>query len=221
MGLVRKKEPSLQVRKYAPLPLAVVTFLLLAGAACAKESRAHDVPSLGNEMGQKAPASTSAPSTNLTIPSPRNLFIMIRTTLIALHQANVTGNYSVLRDLGAPDFKQSNSVERLSAAFANLRTRGGDIAAVALAMPKLSQPPVIDKNGMLRLTGSFDTKPDPLYFDLVFQAVGGFWQIEAIGARFVPAESSKTSNAPASETSKSAGKGIGAKVRNSETKPKN
>jgi hypothetical protein len=146
---------------------------------------------------------------------------MIRTTLIALHQANVTGNYSVLRDLGAPDFQRSNSVERLSAAFANLRTRGGDIAAVALAMPKLFQPPVIDKNGMLRLTGSFDTKPDALYFDLVFQAVGGFWRVEAIGARFAPAESSKTSNAPDSETAKSVGKGISAKVRNSETKPKN
>ncbi|HVX35745.1 MAG TPA: hypothetical protein VHC71_05970 [Hyphomicrobium sp.] len=133
---------------------------------------------------QKAsPQPTSKPPP-IGVPPVKNLLIMIRTTLVALHQANITNNYSVLRDLGAPSFQQANSVERLSAAFADLRTRGGDIAPVVLALPTLSRPAAIDQNGMLRLTGAFDTKPNELAFDLAFQVVDGFWRLDGIAVQF-------------------------------------
>jgi hypothetical protein len=113
---------------------------------------------------------------------------MIRTTLVALSQANLTNNYSVLRDLGAPSFQQANSADRLSAAFADLRSRGGDMAPVVLALPTLSTPAKIDQNGMLRLTGTFDTRPNEIAFDLAFQAVDGFWRLDGIAVQFrVPA----------------------------------
>jgi hypothetical protein len=41
------------------------------------------------------------------------VIILIRETLIALDQANKTGNYTVLRDLGAPAF-QANSARGLA-----------------------------------------------------------------------------------------------------------
>lgn len=126
----------------------------------------------------------SEKSATLGIPPLKNLLIMIRTTLVALYQANITNNYSVLRDLGAPSFRAANSAERLSAAFADLRRRGGDIAPVVLALPTLSKPATVDQNGMLRLTGAFDTKPNELAFDLVFQAVDGFWQLDGIAVQF-------------------------------------
>ena len=40
------------------------------------------------------------------------VLILIRSALLALDQANKTGNYTVLRDLGAPGF-QTNSAARL------------------------------------------------------------------------------------------------------------
>jgi len=37
------------------------------------------------------------------------VIILIRSSLIALDQANKTGNYTVLRDLGAPNFQATNT----------------------------------------------------------------------------------------------------------------
>lgn len=166
--------------------------LLLSGAAAAESVQGHQKPPPAVTPSPQAPAPKVEKAASLGIPSPSNLFIMIRTTLIALHQANVTGNYSVLRDLGAPDFQQANSAERLNAAFANLRTHGGDMAPLVLALPTLLNPPAIDRNGMLRLTGWFDTKPTALFFDLVFQSVDGYWRLDGIGAQFRPAPTAKT-----------------------------
>ena len=188
--------------------------LLLTGAAAAESVQGHQKPPPAVTPSPQAPTPKVEKPAPLAIPSPSNLFIMIRTTLIALHQANVTGNYSVLRDLGAPDFQQANSAERLSAAFANLRTHGGDIAPVVLALPTLLSPPAIDRNGMLRLTGWFDTKPNALFFDLVFQEVGGFWRLEGIGAQFRPAmTTTKGDDTPNSKTGSAAGEETGPKTK--------
>ena len=45
----------------------------------------------------------------LAIPSPEELLALIRTTIIALNQANMTGNYTVLRDIGAFTIGQDES----------------------------------------------------------------------------------------------------------------
>ena len=155
------------------------------GAAVGQEAQKTENPS--PEAAQKespTPPQQAAKPPAIGVPPVKNLLIMIRTTLVALHQANITNNYSVLRDLGAPSFQQANTVKRLSAAFADLRTRGGDIAPVVLALPTLSRPAAIDQNGMLRLTGAFDTKPNELAFDLAFQVVDGFWRLEGIAVQF-------------------------------------
>lgn len=170
-----------------------MSFAAASGSIASAQGAEDQKPGLQKSGAQKngtsLPAKTPAQGTekkpaSLGVPPLRNLLIMIRTTLVALYQANITNNYSVLRDLGAPSFREANSVERLSAAFADLRNRGGDIAPVVLALPTLSKPATIDQNGMLRLTGAFDTRPNELAFDLVFQAVGGFWQLDGIAVQF-------------------------------------
>ena len=60
-------------------------------------------------------------STKPQAPKPANIdrngvLILVRTSLLALDQANKTGNYTVLRDLGAPGF-QANSAARLGRDF--------------------------------------------------------------------------------------------------------
>lgn len=163
---------------------AFAGLLMITGAYAADDQQQHKKTPSETAPQQQSPAPAPGKPVRIGIPSPQNLFIMIRTSLIALHQANVTGNYSVLRDLSAPSFQQANSVEQLSTAFAGLRTRGGDMAPIVLALPTLSRPPTIDEKGMLRLAGYFDTKPNELHFELVFQVVDGFWRLNAIGAQF-------------------------------------
>jgi hypothetical protein len=105
---------------------------------------------------------------------------LIRSTLLTLNDANRTGNYTVLRDLSAPDFQARNTAADLAQGFADLRRRNFDLFSVALAAPQLSAPPALDGNGMLRLTGAFPTRPLQINFDLLFQNVGGQWRLFGI-----------------------------------------
>ncbi|TIW78685.1 MAG: hypothetical protein E5V51_25920, partial [Mesorhizobium sp.] len=76
------------------------------------------------------------------------VLILIRGTLLALDQANKTGNYTVLRDLGSPNF-QANSAAQLGDIFANQRKQALNFGAVAVLEPQLTLLPQIEPNGML------------------------------------------------------------------------
>jgi len=115
-----------------------------------------------------------------TMPSDDKLLILINSALIALNQANATGNYTVLRDMGAPGFKRVNSPERLAKVFSDLRSRNLDLSPVVLFQPKLYRKPEINQRGMLRITGFFPTSPERVNFDLIFQPVQGKWSLYGI-----------------------------------------
>lgn len=112
--------------------------------------------------------------------------LMIRTTIVALNQANQTGNYSVLRDLGAPGFQAANTPTRLAELFAQLRNRNFDLSPVLFFDPKLIRPAAVQPNGLLRLSGFFPTAPQQVDFDLAFQLVGGSCRLFAIAVDTSP-----------------------------------
>jgi hypothetical protein len=68
------------------------------------------------------------------------VLILIRESLLALDQANKTGNYTVLRDLGSPAF-QANSAARLSEIFAKQRNDNVDLSGVVVIDPQLTLLP--------------------------------------------------------------------------------
>lgn len=107
------------------------------------------------------------------------VLILVRSTLIALDQANKTGNYTVLRDLGAPGF-QANTAAQLSEIFAKLRRDKLDLAGVAAIDPQLTLLPQIDPQGMMRMTGFFPSAPSQINFDLVYAPVNGQWRLFGI-----------------------------------------
>lgn len=119
------------------------------------------------------------------------------------HDANRTGNYSVLRDLAAPDFQAKNTAADLALGFTDLRRRNFDRFSVALAAPQLSTPPYLDPNKMLRPTGFFPTCPLQINFDLTFQNVGNQRRIFGISVATpqVPAETSAAPTVPAAKKS--------------------
>jgi hypothetical protein len=124
----------------------------------------------------------SLPSSGMPqLPDSPTMVSLIRSSIIALNQANLTGNYSVLRDLSAPGFQQGNSFAKLSEAFSELRARQIDFAPVAVIDPRLFRPPAIDDRGRLRLTGYFPSQPEQVNFDLAFQIVDGQWRLFGVG----------------------------------------
>ncbi len=126
------------------------------------------------------------PAANLPVTIEQTLYL-IRATLLTLNDANRTGNYTVLRDLAAPEFQAANTAADLAQVFADLRRRNFDLFAVALAAPQLATPPYLDPNKMLRLTGHFPTRPLQINFDLTFQTVNGLWRLHGISVATPPA----------------------------------
>lgn len=106
------------------------------------------------------------------------VLILVRSTLLALDHANKTGNYTVLRDLGAPQF-QVNTSARLAEIFAGHRRDGLDLAGVAAIDPQLTLLPQIE-DGMLHMTGFFPSAPTQINFDLAYAPVKGQWRLFGI-----------------------------------------
>ena len=64
---------------------------------------------------------SKGPTGPVTMPAPDVLVMMVRSTLVAVNQANFTGNYSVLRGLMTPALQARASAAQFAKAFANLR----------------------------------------------------------------------------------------------------
>jgi hypothetical protein len=113
-------------------------------------------------------------------PIDRNgVLILIRSTLLALDHANKTGNYTVLRDLGAPGF-QANTDARLAEIFAAQRKDNLDLAGVAVLEPQLTLLPQIEPNGMMHMAGFFPSVPAQVNFELVYAPVNRQWRLFGI-----------------------------------------
>lgn len=174
--------------------VSTVALLVFSGdpGACAEREPAPAPP--------KAPFVPGSPG---PIPDAYKLNMLIRTTLIALNQANQTGNYSVLRDLGTPQFQAMNTDTRLGEIFAGLRGRNLDLSPVVFFDPKLVREPMVQTGGLLRLTGFVPTEPQRILFDMGFERVGDQWRLSAIvidvqaapvGAAAAPSNQAKSAN---------------------------
>jgi hypothetical protein len=119
------------------------------------------------------------------------LTLLIKGTVLALHQANVTGNYSVLRDMGTPVFRERFDQAALTAAFANLRARKIDLSPAMLLAPNLTKNPELNKDGELVVTGNFPSQPMQIQFDLRFLQLDGVWRLAGLGVDAVPVPGSE------------------------------
>lgn len=75
------------------------------------------------------------------------------------------------------------------------RDRRFDFSPIILLQPKLVRTPSIDRSGRLRLTGYFETVPEKLNFDLLFEPVAGRWRLFGIAANTTSVPTSTTSSA--------------------------
>jgi hypothetical protein len=131
------------------------------------------------------------------------VLVLVRSALLALDQANKTGNYTVLRDLGAPGF-QVNSAARLGEIFAKQRNDNLDLSGVAVIDPQLSLLPQIEANGLMRLAGFFPSVPSQVNFELAFAPVNGQWRLFGISVSIGQMAPVPPDGAPTLPTSPSA-----------------
>jgi hypothetical protein len=161
--------------------------------------------SLGISLAH-AQAQTQAPNASQSAPRPAQIdrngvLILIRESLLALDQANKTGNYTVLRDLGSPAF-QANTAARLSEIFAKQRNDNIDLSGVAVIDPQLTLLPQIEASGLLHMTGFFPSVPTQVNFDLAYAAVNGQWRLFGISVALgrtepaAPSPPPEAANAP-------------------------
>jgi hypothetical protein len=115
-------------------------------------------------------------------PVPDSLVIhkLVWSAMAALDHANQTGNYSVLRDLGAPSFQAGNSAATLGAVFASIRNQNIDLGYSLVTTPVFQFPPALAQGGLLRIRGVFPLRPTAIGFDFLFQNIAGQWRLFAI-----------------------------------------
>ena len=162
----------------------------------------------------KAPVAqpVSAPAAPaLAVPPPEQLVAIIRSTVMAVNHGNLTNNYSVLRDLGSPDFKASQTQETLSKSFEGFRNAKIDAGITAAVIPQLTKPPSLDDKGILRLTGYYPTRPR-VVFDMAFQQIGDRWQHVGIAMGTAQAPPAPVAQAPTAQQDTS-------QITTSSTKP--
>jgi hypothetical protein len=139
------------------------------------------------------PSPPAAPA-QVGVPDPVVINKLVWSAMAALDQANQTGNYSVLRDLGAPSFQANNSAATLGGIFQAVRNQQIDLGYALVVSPTLEFPPAIIQGGLLRVRGVFPLRPTAIRFDLLFQNISGQWRIFGIAvAPAVPQAAQSTS----------------------------
>jgi hypothetical protein len=156
------------------LAASAVSLLAFGAGALAQDVTVHkSVP----KNAQAAPQSPPQQS-GVVMPDAEKIVLLLRTSLLTLNDALQTGNFTVLRDMGAPGFRDTNTAARLSQSFSDLVAKGIDLSPVSVIAPQLSEPPSLDQEkGMLHLKGYFPGTPVQINFELLYQAVGGRWRL--------------------------------------------
>jgi hypothetical protein len=121
---------------------------------------------------------------------------LIKSTIMALQHANQTGNYSVLRDLGTPVFRERFDQARLTAVFYNLRNRGINFTPILFLPANLTKQPEMTEGNELHVVGDFQTQPLRIQYDLLFFQIDGVWRINGMAVDVVPVQAAATAPAP-------------------------
>lgn len=110
------------------------------------------------------------------VPNATQQEVLIKTALLTLNDANITGNYTVLHAKLAKVFRDQFNPERLKQAFKTFAEQKADWSLIAAMGPMQSAEATIDKRGALLLRGYFDTSPSRLTYDLDFLLSEGEWK---------------------------------------------
>jgi hypothetical protein len=203
--LERTKIGKAVFRKIAlSVACSVAAFAGIPGGA---EAQFAPYPAPGQGFSPAPAPQFAAPQSELAaaVPDDVHVVLMIRNTVLALNQANLTGNYSVLRDMGTPAFQMTNSQARLAEIFASLRARKLDLSPVMVFNPKLLAPAALQDGQVLKLGGFFPTTPEQVHFEVAYQHYAGQWLLAGLAVSVAPpGDGPQASAGPAGQLMQSA-----------------
>ena len=194
-------------RKFFMLLAVPLVFAGLSGPRAEAKETKKAAPAQTTTQPQGTPPAAPPAAATAPLPGrdaqnarPVQTQPFVRTTIIAIDQPIEP---RILLRLAAPDFQNVNSAEKLAEIFTGLRNSKFDLSPVLFFDPKLIRQPELLSNGMLRLTGFFDTRPQRVNFDLIFQPVEADWRLYAVnvGTKEAPPQAvQEVSPAPAQPT---------------------
>jgi hypothetical protein len=109
------------------------------------------------------------------LPTAQSQEILIKTSLLTLNDADLTGNYVVLHAKLSKPFREQFTPDQLKNGFKALVDQKADWGLIA-TMPPVASEATIDERGWLVLRGYFDTKPSRVNYDLGFIPSEGQWK---------------------------------------------
>lgn len=151
-------------------------------------------------LGLADPPRVQAQEATPALPERDEVARLLWSTLIAVDQANKTGNYTVLRDLGAPGFREANDAAKLALIFQSTRDAGLNLGTTILREPEFTDGPRLTETGQLYLAGRFPARPVTTAFEMLFELHGGEWRLFGISIR-PETETPPTEAEPATGTS--------------------
>jgi hypothetical protein len=154
---------------------AELLILIAAFMPAANTASAQQLALAGNAV----PAAVK-PVPQIQLPPTEAMIILIRSSIVALGQANVTNNYSVMNSLGSRAFRDNNPPNQLAKVFESFRANKIDLTPVVYINPQLTAQPGI-QNGRMRLVGNFPSQPMQVNFDLTFEPDEGTWKLFGLG----------------------------------------
>lgn len=121
-------------------------------------------------------ASWGAAQVEIKVPSALIQEVLIKTYLLTLNDANITGNYTVLQARLAKPFRDQFDAERLKTVFKSFADKKIDYGIIAAKPPVASSESRIDNRGALILRGYFDTTPSRVSYELDFIPSESEWK---------------------------------------------
>ncbi len=120
------------------------------------------------------------PPSTRPVPDQLELSKLIWSTMLAVDHANRSGNYSVLRDLGAQGFQINNDAARLGQIFSGLRDSRIDLSNSLLVPPTYLAPVSQVQGDVIEVKGIFQLRPTSLQFNIFYQWEQGRWKLFGI-----------------------------------------
>lgn len=121
-----------------------------------------------------------------TVPSAEFQEILIKTSLLTLNDANLTGNYAVLHAKLAKVFRDQITPDGLKKGFKPFADQKVDFGLISAKPPIASVEAKIDNRGALLLRGYFDTTPSRVSYEFDFIPSEGLWKPIMLNVRVKP-----------------------------------
>jgi len=121
------------------------------------------------------------------VPPARPLEALVKSSLMSLNDANLTGDYRVLHARLSEPFRKQYTPERLKATFKEFNDKNVDIDIVTATTPTYDQPPYVDAEGKLIVRGFFPTETSRVSFEMDFISGEGEWKLIRINVKVGPA----------------------------------